>query len=255
MADTFARHTLTMPDGHHVPYLLGGDGPLVVFAYSLDALARHCTVAILDWPHSDLEHQDVRDPAVAFTDLLAALHRKRGALCTWSMGGPDAIRFAATQPPRLSHLILVDPAGLTMYHGQRRGPLHAAVAEARRIGESSPAYVQALWHGWVHNPEIDTRPLEALMLRQQRRPGAFARHLHVNTTPPDPPLRELLPAITVPTLIITGRHSRVLGPNAAHEAVGYLTNGTLAISDTSGHAVQLEDPGRFQDWLTTFLQQ
>ena len=100
-------------------YKRGGRGPLVVFSHALgplawgplDRLMGSCTVAVPEWERSTVPANTMGGLGW-FEALTAAMGFQRAALCAWSMAGPAAIYFAAAQPPCLSHLILVDFAGL-----------------------------------------------------------------------------------------------------------------------------------------------
>jgi pimeloyl-ACP methyl ester carboxylesterase len=101
-----------------VSYVLYGSGLLLVLSYvlgpsawgSLEHLASRCTVAAVN-PLARRETPPSRDQSW-FGDFVRTLGFSRGARATWSLGAPDALRFAATSPPELASLVLVDPAGL-----------------------------------------------------------------------------------------------------------------------------------------------
>ena len=77
-------------------------------------------------------------------------------------------------------------------------------------------------------------------------PGAIATPANAVTT-----IRLLL---AVPTLVLAGRHSLVMGPDAARRATERLPDGQVVIFEDSAHALALEEPARFQDVVAGFVK-
>ena len=252
VGDGFTAASLRLAEGE-LPYLVGGSGPLVVLSYSLgplawgrlDRLAERCTVAVIDRPASPLP-LDVINAYGWFGALARSLGFSRAALCTWSMGTPGALHYAAREPDELSHLILVDPAALRQRLFTPRRPVAPTPEDLREM-------VAGMWRFWVRSPAVDTRPLQELHLRQLQQPGSYERNVSANAEAARRPLLDILPRVRVPTLLLAGRHSGVFGPEAGTEAVARLPNGRLLISEESSHAVPLEDPDWFQDALAAFV--
>jgi len=59
--------------------------------------------------------------------------------------------------------------------------------------------------------------------------------------------------VRVPTLVLAGRYSLVLGPEAGARAVERLPEGRLVIFERSAHAIALEEPERFQEEMAAFV--
>ena len=64
-----------------------------------------------------------------------------------------------------------------------------------------------------------------------------------------------LAALTMPTLVVTGRFDRVTPPWVAHEIVRHLSNAPAPISfERSGHRPWAEEPREYFDTLSAFLR-
>ena len=249
---------LTLEEGT-LAYLRGGEGPLVVFSHTLGPLAwgplerlrESCTVAVPVWERSTIP-AGARTELGWFEALATAMGFEQAALCAWSMAGPAAIHYAAEKPPRLSHLVLVDVAGLgTGFPPLRWGDVPHVVL-TRLLGRPTRGFVRLMWKNWVRRKSVDTKPLEAATYRFLRaEPDALQG-------PPDDDeatdaLDDLLPAIEVPTLVLAGRHSPVLGPRFGRSTVAALPRGRLIVFEESSHTLQLEEPDEFQDAVAAFV--
>src|SRR5262245_54467603 len=119
-------------DGVTIAYTVDGEGPTIVFLTAwvshlestvedladpavrfLDGLARggRRQLVRFDWRGMGLSDRDVGDLSIEkrVADLEAvvdALGVEQVAIFAWSLSGPLAIRYAATHPGRVSHLIL-----------------------------------------------------------------------------------------------------------------------------------------------------
>lgn len=253
------ERTLKLGDGA-VTYLHGGEGPLVVLSHALgpvawgplDRLMGSCSVAAPVWEGCSVSIK-ARISHAWFEPLVRDLGFEHAALCAWSMAGPAAIEYAAEAPAALSRLILVDVAGF----GSDGPPLRLRdlphLLLTRLLGRPTRGFVRCMWRGWVRSKDLDTAPLiEATYRFFRDTPGALMG-------PPDEDdeddesLSDLLASIKAPTLVMVGRHSTVLGPEHGQLAVEKLARGELIVFEHSSHALQLEEPVRFQEALAAFL--
>ncbi len=241
-------------------YQHAGRGPLVVFSHALgpvswgplEQLQQSCTVAVPVW-----EESSIGSPAWAGLDwlpeLALALGHERAALCAWSMAGPAAIEYAADEPPGLSHLILVDVAGLGSELPRLRWRDLPHVLWTQLTGRPTRGFVRSLWRQWVRNPAVDRAPLEAAMHRfMLAEAGRMGGPPDDDDDDDDDEIAELLSSIAVPTLVLAGRHSPVLGPELGRTLVGHCRRGELVVFEESSHTLQLEEPERFQQAVAQF---
>lgn len=66
-------------------------------------------------------------------------------------------------------------------------------------------------------------------------------------------VRPALPGITVPALIVTGRHDRITPPSQAETMAALLPNARLEIFEDSGHMTICEEQPRFLALVREFL--
>jgi proline iminopeptidase len=64
-----------------------------------------------------------------------------------------------------------------------------------------------------------------------------------------------LQSITVPTLVLVGRHDWITPLQASEEIARHIPNGRLVIFDKSGHAPQVEERERFLGEVRAFLRE
>lgn len=242
-----------LPSGT-VQYERAGDGPVVMLAHALgprawgwplERLARDCTVIAIGRFERAAESRSY----VSEIDLVLAVAQrigcKRFTLCPWSMAGSSAIGYAAAQPPELEKLVLVDVAGLggPLMQREPAEPPRSAAEWAKRRAAS-----------WVHQPGPVRDRVEALDLEElTRTPRAFEQIREDNRKIRQAPPTMELEKITVPTLILAGRHSLVMGPDAARDAAHRLQHATVVIFEQSAHALALEEPETFQNVIAEFV--
>jgi pimeloyl-ACP methyl ester carboxylesterase len=253
------ERTLTLDEGA-LAYVHGGKGPLVVLTHALgplawgtlDQLMDSCSVAVPVWERCSINIR-ARLAMEWFEPLVRDLGFAHATLCSWSMAGPTAIEYAAERPAALTRLILVDVAGL----GSDLPPLRPGdlpqLFLTRLLGRPTRGFVRAMWRGWVHRKDLHTAPLiEATYRFFRDEPGALMG-------PPDDDdedgesLSDLLAAIDVPTLVLAGRHSHVLGPESGQMAAGKLPRGKMIVFEHSSHTLQLEEPSKFQEVVASFV--
>lgn len=254
-------------EGGTLAYLRSGEGPLIVFSHALgplawghlDQLAQSCTVVVPDWERSNVP---VRTMAgLGWFEALAAEHDgSRATLCAWSMAGPAAVYYAAERPECLDRLVLVDIAGLRddFLPLRLRDLPHLLMTWFR--GHPTRGYVRCLWKDWVHQKGIDTRPLVEATYRFFRdtapafEPSEDETEGEEEDDEDDDMMNDALPEIEVPTLVLSGRHSTVMGPALGATAADKLPHGEHVEFVESAHALQLEEPMKFQEVVAAFIE-
>ncbi|XHM65694.1 alpha/beta fold hydrolase [Streptomyces nigra] len=187
-----------------------------------------------------------------------------------SHGGFVSQHFALHHPDRLHGLVLYDSAPVT-------GPEHGAEAAAR-VGEfvqrhqgqaELPAALAALQDvGACTDDETITAALRGLVplyfARYWDREDEF-RHFRETLTCTyvssldengEPDLvddRAHLPELTVPTLVVVGRHDIICGPRWARELHALIPGSQLVVLEDSGHLGHVEEPEAFASAVRTFV--
>ncbi|MDA1010402.1 MAG: alpha/beta hydrolase [Chloroflexi bacterium] len=185
-------------------------------------------------------------------------------LCGMSMGGMNAIRYAAAHPERLSRLVIVDIAPVTMAQGLMDLEAFRKETETMRRFEDfldravqfnpqrKPDHLKySLLHslkqvddGWTWKQDHRPRPGQQLTeeelqgMRQQRSEALWAQ----------------IKSIPTPTLLMRGEISKILSAEAADQMVSEMRDAEHVVIAGAGHSVQGDNPRRFAEELHAFIE-
>ena len=189
-------------------------------------------------------------------------------LMGWSHGGMVAQQFAFTYPGSLSKLILFDTSA---YFGEFLSDIEAVVQAFKNQPwyERSFAALQAEWDGKYETDEDMGRlwadEMKFYFKRFDERAEAYhqrTKDLRVSIGPlkvfndkeaASMDLRQRLKEITVPTLVLVGRHDFITNVAMAEEIARHLPDAHLEIFEDSGHFLLVEEPGKFHRVLRQFI--
>ena len=187
----------------------------------------------------------------------------------WSHGGMVAQQFAFTYQDSLSKLILIDTSA---FLGEFLGDIEAAVQEFKDESwfEKSYAALKAEWDGNYQTDEDMARllaeELKFYFKKFDERAQAYlerTKDLPVRIAPlktfndneaPTLDLRPQLHKITVPTLVIVGRHDFITNVSMAEEMVRNIPHAKLEIFEDSGHFALVEEPEKFYRVIKEFVE-
>ena len=231
------------------PILLlhGFDSSLLEFRRLLPQLALHHETWAVDLLGFGFSERPLAVPInrIALKTHLhafwASLMRRPMILVGASMGGATALDFALTYPEAVSHLILLDSAGLTnppltsFFMFKPLDTLATDFLRSRKIREaiarssytdqslaSEDAYYCASLHlsspGWQK---------ALIAFTKSGGYGSFVRQL---------------PKIKIPTLILWGENDRILGTKAPHKFKTLIPHSQLEWIAQCGHVPHLEKP-------------
>jgi pimeloyl-ACP methyl ester carboxylesterase len=173
-----------------------------------------------------------------------------------SMGGANAMTYAAQYPDMVEALIVVDvgpeikPEGVENIRrlvGPREwDSLDAAVADIHRFNprRSAENIRQRLSHSMRQLPsgkwtwKVDEIFREPSRPRQHDTDGLW----------------DAVRGIRCPTLLINGAESDILGPEAAQKTVAAMARGRLATVPGAGHSVMGDNPEGFYRVVQAFLE-
>jgi pimeloyl-ACP methyl ester carboxylesterase len=223
------------------------------------ALAERYHIVALDQRgHGDSGHAATYRTADFVDDLeviAGQLRLDRFILMGLSMGGHNAMAYAAAHPHRVSRLVIVDiPPRLDL----RRGPNWPVVSKLAETGHPGFAtFEQALEAAREGNP---TAPEENLRYRtewnlREAADGTLVPKYDAKAPATWEPadLWPLLPSISAPTLLVRGGKTIVLAQHTAEEMIAALPDGELVEVADSGHSVPTDRPEALQrivlDWL------
>lgn len=204
-----------------------------------------------------------RIPAWGLRDTLTAMAQQvldetpteRFALAGHSMGGRVALEVMRLAPQRVERLALLDTGTHPLAAGEAGEKERAGRMALLKIAQEQGMRVMAQeWaKGMVHPDRIGGPIFEEVLAMFDR--GSAAQYAaQINALLKRPDAAPLLPGITCPTLVLTGRQDAWSGP-AQHEAMAAAIPGAqLVIVEDSGHMCTLEQPQAVSAALATWLQ-
>ena len=180
----------------------------------------------------DPEVSSIDDLVVHSARLLELLGLQRFGLVGASLGGWLAVQLALTSPERIDRLVLVSPAGLLAPALPQ--PDVVAVPPPRLPDDlaADPAFVARFW------PATPDASLAALLAREA---AATARVMQ-GLADADRELRQRLPRLGVPTLVLWGEGDRILAADLAREWTRLLPDARAEIIAGGGHLLLDEFP-------------
>jgi pimeloyl-ACP methyl ester carboxylesterase len=258
-----------------------GEGPAIVFVHGLSgswpnwleqlpSFARDHRVIAMDLPgfgHSPMPDERITISAYAriLDSLLETLGVSAATVVGNSMGGFVSTELAIAFPQRVERLVLISAAGISTY---RHRDVERIEPYLRRLAPILAAYTgfTAAQSDWVsrrrglrnltlgmiaRHPGRLPAPLAAEQLRGAGKPG-FMQALRANI---DYPVRERLPEIACPTLIVWGEDDKVIPVADASVFEELIPNSRKVIFKDTGHVAMLERPAAFNRLLADFMSE
>lgn len=160
-----------------------------------------------------------------------------------SLGGKVAVEFAVRHPELVDRLVLLCPSGLS---DEERLP----VVEGVRRGDPS-SLVRSVFHDpsradlgllGYYQEQFSSRRWKTGLLRAIR--GTSAHRV-----------RDLLPRVTQPTLLVVGQEDRIVDPRQVIVSATLLPRGRLVVLNGCGHAPQIEQAEFVNRLVIEFLSE
>lgn len=242
-------------------FLHGGSAHAHWFDAVVPAFAHRYHVMALDQRgHGGSEWAPTRAYATEdfAADLIGAMDALRWARITvigHSMGGHNAMAFAAWHPDRVERLVVVDsrpsiPAERlqNMHRRGERGPMrHETLDSALKSFRLLPRET-------VADPVLlEHLARQGIVERDGRFLYRFDPACNGRRRPTDG--WALLERITAPTLLVRGEHSPILPPEMAAEMLAHLPHGRLVEIPGTYHHLVLDAPLAFAKVLDRFLSE
>ena len=278
---TFSAH-----DGTQLAYHLRGDGgPLVCLpggpmqdsAYlgDLGGLADRVGLVLLD--HRGTGRSETPADKTSYRcdhlvddveTLRIELGLERMDLLAHSAGANLALLYAARHPERVARLLLITPSifavGLTITGEDRREMVQrradepwfemaAAAFEAVASGQAASDDWAAIAPFWYGRWDDAARSHDATA-EEQRNAEAASVFGSKGAYDPDT-TRAALASVQAPVLLLSGEVDIAAPPRVMAELAGLFPNVTFTIQPGAAHFPWLDDPARFTETLTSFLQQ
>jgi len=264
-----------------ITYRSAGSGPVLLLIHGMAGsattwrqviaglAARFTVVApdLLGHGGSDKPQGDYSLGAFACTlrDLLVALGHERATVVGQSLGGGVAMQFSYQYPERTERIVLVGSGGLgrevnallrfLSLPGSEavlrlacaapvRGAIESIASGAARVGLRPAPVVAELWRSYASLASDAAR-------------GAFLRTLRAVVDPRGQAVsasNRLHLAAEVPTLIIWGDADPIIPVEHAYAAHSSIPGSRLEIFEGVGHYPHCEEPERFIEVLSEFVE-
>lgn len=253
-------------DSVRIAYERVGKGPPLVFVHGaaddsriwqpqLAALSDEFTVIAWDEPGSG-QSSDLPDGfgLACFADLLAILIESLELgpthVAGLSWGGTIALELYRRHPDLVATLILMDT-----YAGWKGSlpdeEIGVRVAHSLPMLAASPVDFGAMFPGlFADDPPAEFVPLLAAIAGNVR-PDTLSRELFIMA---ETDLSELLPHISVPTLLIWGQLDARSPLSVAHSFEEAIPDATLVIVEGAGHMSNLERPETVNEAVRKFCR-
>lgn len=223
---------------------------------------RFHVVALNQRGHGDSDWAASYAPAAMAEDIavvIETLQLERPAVVAHSMGGINAILFAAAHADRLSRLVIGDVGP-----GSLAGPAALAVREGL-LASAAATYdgEDAALAEWLASTARPNEPLLRHYVRHNLRRTGGGRWAwrydaqgltgYIDGLPSTDELWEAVRAITCPTLILRAAESPILDAASAAQLADTLADGRWVEIPESGHDMHIEQTERVVAELRAFL--
>lgn len=214
-------------------------------------LARHFRVIRLDArghgasdaPAGDYTLERLGRDVLAVADAAGA---QRFHLLGLSLGGMTAMWIAGTHPARIDRLVLTNTSATSEPKG-----IGERIAAVRAQG--MPAVADAVLARWFTPRFTSRRTGHQASVRETLLSIDPVGYAGCCAAIRDMALTPLLPRITAPTLVITGRFDASTPPEQGRRIAQTIPRAHCLELPTA-HFSHSEQPGRFVDWVVRFLQ-
>ena len=268
-------------EGARVTYAEMGSGPALVFVHGLGAswqcwlenlpeFARDHRVIAMDLPgfgRSQMpagegpDRISIEGYARWVEHLLDHLGIEAATVVGNSMGGFIGAELAIRSPRCVERLALVSAAVFWQEY-RRAKPLlslaQATEASFAKAVASAQGHLTlrprlrnaALMSAGIRYPHLLSPELCNELILTARRTEGFVPALAALASYP---LREELPQIAAPTLVVWGEQDTLVGVKHAYEMERLIPNAELLVYECTGHVAMLERPDRFNRDLRAFI--
>lgn len=245
-------------DGLRIRHTRQGDGPPVVVMHGwgasietvasiVQALSNIAEVHALDLPGFGESQappvpwgvDDYRRFLARFMDMVGIA--EPAALIGHSNGGRVAIALAAAEPERVSRMILIDSAGIRA----KRGVTYYRKVAMAKVGKHAAMRLGAPGRRLRDVLVKKAASADYAAASPQMRP-TFVRLVNSD-------LRELLPRVSVPTLLIWGEQDTATPLRDGKLMERLIPDAGLVVFEGAGHYSYLEQPARFARIARHFL--
>ncbi|MBA3530902.1 MAG: alpha/beta hydrolase [Ardenticatenales bacterium] len=241
-------HILQKGSGPTVLLLHGWGASIELFQPIIEQLSPRFHVVALDFPGFGKTPPPpsawaVDDYVSWLLGVMDSLDIQQAHLVGHSFGGRVAIKLASQQPQRVAKLVLTDSAGIKP---KRSLSYHARVRAFKLLrGLAQSPLMPAVIQRWASARVASAGSSDYQQASGSVR-GSFVRVVNED-------LREYLPLITAPTLLIWGDQDEDTPLADAKLMESLLPDAGLVVFEGAGHYAYLEQAARFCKIVETFF--
>ena len=248
---------------------VAGSGPPLVFFHGmyglqwdpfLDALAETHTVYAPEHPGTTPGAPDEIKPIDTLWDLVLYYYElfdelglDAPALVGHSFGGMVAAEVAATNPGRVSKLVLIDPIGLWRDDKPVRNAMLTAAEDlpALLFADADGPLARMMAAASAPSGDVDIQAMIATRVQMMWSLACTAKF----TWPiPDRGLKKRLHRISAPSLIVWGKQDRLVDPAYAADFAAAIPNARVELIEGAGHVPQVEQIAATSALVREFLE-
>jgi len=263
-----AVNTIELGEGPPIVFVHGLSGSWTNWLEQLPVLAHEHRVLALDLPgfgHSPMPAGEITISAYArlLDGLMAQREMDAAAVVGNSMGGFIGAELAIAFPQRVERLVLVSAAGLSTYNEPRATRATPALRRAERILAATTAWMASHSDAVMRRPRLRQAALNVVAAHPKQLPGPLAAEQVRGAGKPgfmgalgavlEYDVRQRLPEIACPTLIVWGEGDRLINVRDADVFAELIPGSRLVIYEDTGHMAMLERPTAFNALLREFL--
>jgi len=267
-------HTIELNNGFHLAYRDHGKGPVMVLVHGwgvsgelflgqLQGLSDRFRMIVPDLPGHGASGNLPEDGSFtsltdAIAELIGQLELKPVCLVGWSLGAMVAWDLLQRHPDLyIGSLVTIDMVPCLLNDTSWRYGLRESddVSSLERntgfMLSNWPAYTSVVVPRWL-SPAAEASPQLVEHVRQvmlQNDPHSMAQ---IWGWLEKQDMRQALPGIRIPSLVIAGGKSSLFTPVAAAWVAQQITGARLEVFADSGHAPHLDQPHRFNQLLAEF---
>ena len=256
-------------DAHQtLVFIHGLSGCWANWLEQLPALAKDHRVVACDLPGFGASPMpdweiSISHYARLLNDLLDQLEVDAAAVVGNSMGGFIGAELAIAFPRRVERLVLVSAAGVSTHEHRDATRAMPAMVRAERILAMTTAWAASKSDAFARRARLRDIALSVVARHPSRLPAALAAEQIRGAGKPgfmrafratiDYAVRERLPEIACPTLIVWGASDRLITVKDADVFAELIPDSRKVIFEDTGHLSMLERPAAFNALLRDFL--
>ena len=253
-------HNIRCGNGSEQITLLHGWGfNGAIWKETAERLASHASINCIDLPGHGLSPMPANHYNIeTLAELVAETLPEQGNLVGWSLGGMVAMQIALRYPQKVKRLILVGSVARFVRDEDWRYAISTEILQDfsaalnSDLHQTLERFVALQIMGSDESRTILRKLRELMSSNRAPNPAALQGGLKILQTVD---LRQQLPQLQQPTLMIFGKRDTLTRPQTARQMLALLPNAQLEVIDGAGHAPFLSHKERFTQLVEQFIKE